>query len=478
MGSDYGEKTKRALKWNTSSRLFIQLYNLVVSVVAARILAPKDFGIMTMGLVVINYANTITNFGFNNALVQKDNLDDSHINSVFTIDFCISILLTGITFFGSLQIASFFNIPEHDMMFKVLSVFYLLTTFDGIPRIILRRSIDYTMISKIDMMGNVFNGIIVVTFALLKYDYWALLLGKIGSQALVTIFLLVKVNWKPKLQYNHQKMKAIYNFGIWNFFRSQIYYVNKYIIQVVTGKMLGAVQLGFFDKAFGFSQIPLDSIGLSINSVMFSTFSRYQKDINELNRWFLNMITLQTILIMPLLLGMYAVAAHFIIVVLGAKWSASVLPMKILCIASALSLYNGGLASLNIGIGHYKQHTIRTVIGSCLLILLALLAVRYGLIYLCIAYLLVSIVWTILSLDLALRHLTITVKEIIVSVFPYLFANFIMLAFVLFLSSNVLVEKNVINLIFITVSGSLLYSILTVLINLSKNRKLLYPIKV
>ena len=311
MDVNYGIKTISALKWNTGSKVLIQVFNVVISIIAARILDPKDFGIMAIGLIVINYSNTITNFGFNNALVQKDNIENSHINSVFSIDLTISVILTFFTFFFALQIATFFNIPECALMFKVLASIYILTTLEGIPRVILRRSIDFSIISKVDIAGNLCNGVLVVVLALMNYGYWSLLIGKLASMSLVAIVLFIKVDWIPKFQYDHSKMKAIYHFGVWNFFRAQIYYINKYIIQVVIGKMLGVVQLGFFEKAFGFSQTPLNSIGLSINSVMFSTFSRYQNDQNELNRWFLNMVIIQTILIMPLLLGLFAVASHF-----------------------------------------------------------------------------------------------------------------------------------------------------------------------
>jgi O-antigen/teichoic acid export membrane protein len=477
MSSNYGAKTISALKWNTISKLFVQLFNLIISVAVARILDPKDFGIMAIGLIVINYSNTLTNFGFSNALVQKDKIDDAHINSVFSIDLLVSTVLTVFTFSFSSQIATFFGIPECELMFKVLSCIYILTSLEGIPRVILRRSINFSFLSKLDIATNLSNGVIVVSLALMNFGYWSLLIGQLASLLLGTLVLLLIVPWKPRLQYDHNKMKSIFNFGIWNFFRAQIYYINKYIIQVITGKTLGVTQLGFFEKAFSLSQIPLESIGLSINSVMFSTFSRFQNNKKELNKWFLNMVTIQTILIVPLLLGLFAVSSHFIVVVLGEKWSLSVLPTKVLCIASAISVYNGGLASFNIAIGEYKQHSLRTFAGTCFLVIISLVLVRYGLVYMSMAYLLVTVFWTILSIELALRHLTLSFKEIFISVYPYLLANMGMLIVALFLSSYLCYEKNILNFVCIVCSGCFVYSVMVVLINLSKNRNPLYPIK-
>jgi teichuronic acid exporter len=478
MNKNYGVKIISALRWSVLSKILIQFYNFVTSIIAARILDPEDYGIMAIGLIIINYSNTITNFGFNNALVQKDKIDSSQINSVFSIDFSISIILAIIIFVFSSQIAVFFNIPECDLMFKVLPIIYILTTFEGIPRVLLRRSIDFPAISKIDIGGNVCNGIIVISLALMGKGYWSLLIGKISSMSLVTFLLLIRAKWRPTLSYDHKKMKPIFHFGMWNFFRAQIYYINKYVIQVITGKALGVTQLGYFEKAFGLSQMPLESVGITINSVMFSTFSRYQSNEEELNRWFINMIIIQTILIMPLLLGLHAIASHFIIVVLGSKWSVSILPMKMLCLASALSVYNGGLASFNIAIGRYREHTLRTFTGSCLLIIITLLVVRFGLFYICLSYLFVTAVWTILSINLAWRHLSLSFKQIFAAISPYLFANFVMFTSVLLLSSYQFNERNLQNLIALVCAGFLIYSIIVILINITlKNRSAFYPIK-
>ena len=477
MPSDYSRKTVSALKWNTVGRLLVQVFNFASSIIAARILDPRDFGIMAVGLIIINYSNIITNFGFNNALVQKDKIDESHINSVFSFDLTVSVLLATATFLLSAKIAAFFNIPDCQLMFKVLSVLYILTTFEGIPRVILVRSINFSVTAKIDVAGNIANGILVITLALLNYGYWALVMGRVGSLCLTTSLLLLKGRWRPRVLYNHEKMKTIFSFGIWNFFRAQIYYINKYSMQMVIGKTLGPVPLGFFEKAFATSQIPLESVGASINSVMFSTFSRYQNDKKELARWFLNMITLQTILIMPLIIGLLAVSSHFVIAVLGEKWSLSIMPMKILCIAAVFSLYNGGIASLNIGTGKYKEHTIRIFAGSILLIVLSLFVVRYGLVHISFAYLAVSVLWCFLVFELALQHLDLSFRDILSTIIPYVCANVFMFTVVSFLSTGIFFEKSLLNMFFLILSGCTVYSISVVLINLYKKRHMLYPIK-
>ena len=479
MKTDYHKRTVHALKWNTISRLLVQLFNFASSVIAARILEPRDFGIMAVGMIVVNYTNVLTNFGFNNALVQKEKIDESHINSVFCFDLTISIFLTVITFSFSSQLADFFNIPECQSIFKVLSILYVLTTFEGIPRVILVRSINFDSTAKIDLAGNISNGILVILLALLGFGYWALIMGRIGALCLTTSILLirVRVRWHPKLNYNHHKMKTIFNFGIWNFFRAQIYYINKYVVQMVIGKSLGAVQLGFFEKAFTTSQIPLESIGASVNSVMFSAFSRFQKDTVERTKWFLNMITLQTILIMPLIAGLFAISSHFVIVVLGEKWSPAIPPLKVLCLAAGFSLYNGGIASLNIGIGKYKQHTLRVFSGSVLLIVLSLIAVRYSLVHVSAAYLAVCIFWIFLLFGLALRHVNISCQDVVFAIGPYLCANFFMCGVVSFFSRKILFEYNLRNLFFLILIGGLLYSSMVILINLHKKRNAFYPIK-
>ena len=89
MAQDYnaniGEKTKRSLAWNTVLPGLFQIFRFGVSILIARLLNPKDFGIMGIASIIIFYADSLSNFGFSTALIQKKQITNDHINSVFSL---------------------------------------------------------------------------------------------------------------------------------------------------------------------------------------------------------------------------------------------------------------------------------------------------------------------------------------------------------------------------------------------------------
>jgi O-antigen/teichoic acid export membrane protein len=238
---------------------------------------------------------------------------------------------------------------------------------------------------------------------------------------------------------------------------------------------MGPVYLGYFSKSHSISHMPVTSIGVSINSVMFSTFSRVQGDLKEVTKWLRNLFTIECVLILPCVLGLFAIAPHFIIVLLGSKWKASIVPLEILSVAAAFNIFNGGLASLNVALGAYKNHTIRTFIGSFILVFLVFIFVRSGLKAVCFAYLTASFLWLMMYFQLAGRILEHSLNRIFKDVWPYCAANLLMVLTVKFCAWRLFPEFSFLSLAALVFIGSLTFILSIFIINFYKQRSIFYP---
>ncbi len=237
---ELAKKTKDGLYWNTVLKLIFQIIQLAVSVVIARILDPFDFGVMAIGSMVIYYSNSLSDFGFINAIVQKKDIRDIHINSVFTLNFCISVLLTSLMMLLAVPIGHYFKSPESISVIMVLSSIFILKTFYDINLATLRRSVDFKFIAKLGLFQGVFQSATALLFAFLGMKYWSLVWSTLISTLAATVLMIFKSEWHPKFQYSHQEMKKIYGFGFWNFIGVQTYFINMYVAEVIIGKYMGA----------------------------------------------------------------------------------------------------------------------------------------------------------------------------------------------------------------------------------------------
>ena len=377
MLEDLGSKTKSSIIWTTLLKGFYQSYRFVLSIIIARMLDPEDYGIMSIATILVFYANGITSLGFNASLIQRKEINEKHINSVFTVNMTISLVLMIFLILMSNQIALFFNIPELRNVFLALSPIFILMVLFQMPVCLMKREVNFKTIAIVDFYRGFFQSSVTLILAFLGYKFWALVIGLITSYVVGLLYIYVKVKWKPRIQYHHGSMKEILNFGIWNFMRAQSININEYADRFIIGKFLGPQLLGFYDKAFSTLDMQKQAFTIHFNAVMFSSFSRIQSEKNRVIRKYLTKsINAISLITFPVNTGMFFLSTYFVLVLLGSKWEPMIVPLKILCAVFIFSTLSGLIASLNVGLGNYVKQTLRDGLCNIILIIVCLLAVQ------------------------------------------------------------------------------------------------------
>ena len=80
-------KVVNSVLWKLMERLSVQGINLVVQIVLARILLPSDFGSLAIVVAITNYASIFVQSGLSAAIVQKKEIDEMDINTLYLINY-------------------------------------------------------------------------------------------------------------------------------------------------------------------------------------------------------------------------------------------------------------------------------------------------------------------------------------------------------------------------------------------------------
>lgn len=418
-------------------------------------------GIATM---MIFYANSLTNFGFNNALIQKKEINEKHISSVFTIDIIISLILTIGIIFLSHHIAVFFHMPELTNVLLVLSPIFIITSFYQMPITLMKRDVNFRVTSLTEFYQGIIQSVVTLVLAFLGYRYWSLVIGFVVSYTLGTLYIIFKVKWKPEIKYVHEAMKDIFNFGMWNFMRAQMYYISGYADKFIVGKFLGAAFLGLYEKAYSIVAMQKESFSMPFNAVMFSSFSRIQsKDNDQIKQHFKKALSISAVICFAVNMGLFLLGTHFVMVLLGSKWEPMISSLKIFSIAFVFIPLNGLIASLNIGMGSYKEQAIREGVCSILLIIVCLLVVQNGIEYIAFGFLFTSFLQFILTFQLTKKDINIGWLGMAESLRPAIISSLIMASMILFSKKFFLHETNAVNFIMLLGIGCSSY-ILAILV--------------
>ncbi|MDR4503178.1 MAG: lipopolysaccharide biosynthesis protein [Candidatus Scalindua sp.] len=463
-------KTKSSLIWSTALRIGYQIIRFAVSIIIARLLEPKDFGIMGIATMIVFYANTITNFGFNNALIQKKDINDEHVNSVFTIDVIVSIILFAVTILLSHRIAVFFHIPELEEVLWAVSPIFIITSFFQMPMTLMKRHVNFKITSITEFLQGIIQSFLTLALAFWGFKYWSLVIGLVVSYTVSTLFILLVVKWKPKIKYSNIAVKSIFNFGMYNLLRAQLFYINSFADKFIIGKFLGPTFLGFYEKAYSTAEIQRNCIGMPINAVMFSSFSRIQsvKD-DQIKKYFKKALSIILLISIPFNVVLFLLGAHFVSVLLGSKWELMIRSLKIFSVAFVFVPVNGLLASLNIGIGNYKRQTINECICSVFLIIVCLLIVQNGIEYVAFGFLFASFLQFILAIRLAKESLKLRGKDVLESLRPAILGSVFMAIMIILSEKWFFYKINAVNFILLLAIGCFSY----ILAILSPNYRIL-----
>jgi len=458
------EKNLRSdLYWNTLVRIPAQIIFFITSIIIARILDPKDFGIVGISMIIIGYIDLFTNFGFTQAIVQKKIRDSKTLNSIFTFNLVLSIFLSVLFFVFAADIARFFNADESRRAIQVLSVVFIVTAFRIIPMANLLRDMRFRELVVAELIKRLSGAVFALTLALTGFGYWSLVFGHLIPEAIVAVWLCVKARWLPAIMYVHNKMKTLFDFGLWNFLNSQLTFYADNIDKVLMVKFHGLVSVGFYDKAQSIARFPISSLMMNINAVMFSSFSKDQDERLRVQKNFLKSLTLVSIIGFPVYTGLMIVAPYFVYGLLGAKWSPMITSFQIILGGCLLRTIWGLTSNLNIGIGNYRRNVVRLFVSAVIFTVACLSLLRYGLIGISCSFLIYSSVITVLGLSLAKEGIGISWTHIIRSVLPGFKSSLIMSSVVVLVSRVYLVDYTILNLFALSLIGAVLYCALVMI---------------
>lgn len=454
-----GTSVRKNLYWNTLLRIPVRIICFFISIMVARLLEPSDYGILAITMMGIGYANLITNFGLNEAVIQRTITCKKTINSIFTVDLVISMILAMIFVAAAGMIAGFFHELRCQAVIRVMSLVFIITSFYGIPHALLRRDNNFKMLSVLEMAKSMSTSILTLLLAFSHFGYWALAYGQLVPLLIFTLIICVKTKWRPAISLQFNLLKPVLHFGSWNFLKSQTTFLVSEVENIIVGRMLGSYSLGVYDKAKSIARVPYDSIILNINSVMFSSFSNHKYDNEILKSHFSMSISLCCIISFPIYLGLIIIAPYFVTVLLGSKWIAMIIPFQIILVGYLFKSFGGLITSFNVGIGKYKEQTILLFFSGLVLVFLSFILVRYGIIGVSFGFFVYSVLEFFICIRLSLLSLHMKWRTLSLCMLTAAWSSAVMFAILTFLVKTILHQKNMTNLFCLVIVGFLLYAI-------------------
>jgi PST family polysaccharide transporter/lipopolysaccharide exporter len=335
---DLSTRTVRSGVWETGMNVGTRLLQLVSILVLARLLSPRDFGLMGIVLLTVAALNRFSRLGVNQALIQHEDDDvDQYLDTAWGIQLVRGVLIAGLLVAGAPLIATVFGEPRVTPLVRLVAISPLLLAVRNPGIVYFEKSLNFHLKFRYRLAGSLVETAVAVGYALVSPDVLALVYSYLAADATRAVLSYVLHDYRPRPTLDLAQARELLGYGKWITANNVITFLLEEGDDAVVGWALSASALGFYRIAYRVGTAPATEVTRTISNVVFSAYSKLQDDAERLRRTFLRTLRLIGVAAFPMAVGIVVVAPVFVETVLGEEWLPAVTVMQLLTIYGAVT---------------------------------------------------------------------------------------------------------------------------------------------
>lgn len=342
----------RGLTWTLIDTWGSQILGLVVFVILANQLLPDDFGLVALAAVFIAFAQLLVDQGLGDALIQRQIVTRSQIDTAFWVAVVTGVVLTAVGFVLAGPIAGALGEPRLEQIIQALSLTFVLAAFTSIQVALLRREMRFRSLAIRKLAAVAGGGIVGIAMAFWGYGAWALVGQQLASAAISVLTLWAVSPWRPGLQISLEDFRSLLAFGIQVVGGDILGFLSRNVDNLLIGIYLGLTPLGFYAVGYRILDTSQQLLVNFARRLAFPIFARLQDDVVRLRRAYGRITAAISVVILPGYIGLALVAQEAILVIFGERWAASGPVAAVLFLIGpvlTVQLFSGSLMN---GVGH------------------------------------------------------------------------------------------------------------------------------
>jgi O-antigen/teichoic acid export membrane protein len=379
------------------------------TVILARLLTPKDYGLVGMVTVVVGFAEMFKDAGLSMATIQKEAITHEQISTLFWLNAIFSAFLGLCVLAGSPLVSFFYGKPELTAVTAALSISFIISGMAIQHQALLRRHMKFGTLASIQISSQIITLIVTIALAVLGWRYWALVCGSIATAMAGTLLTFFFCPWVPGRMQKGTGVRDMLKFGGHLTGFNFVNYFARNADSILIGKFIGANSLGLYSRAYQLFMMPISQIRGPLDQVAMPVLSSLRNQPERYVKYYQRLLDIMASLTIPL--GVYCIIeADFLIrLLLGSQWLAAVPVFRILAIVGLIQAIAGtrGLVLLSYGFSQRYFYWGLFNAGVCIASFIA--GIPYGIEGVATAYAIVNYVILVPSLFYCFPKTPVTV---------------------------------------------------------------------
>jgi lipopolysaccharide exporter len=362
--------------WMVMLRLFDRSIGLISTAILARLLLPADFGLVAMAMSVIAFIELATAFSFEVALIQKAEPRREHYDSAWTLNIVLAAAGGLVTAALAIPAAQFYGDPRLAAVMWAIAAGWCIAGFENTGTVDFRRKMDFAAEFRYMAGKRVISFVVVLVAAFTLRSYWALVIGSLAGRFAGVALSYALQPFRPRLSL--AESRELFSVSGWVLVNNIAMAALTRVPHFVIGRSHGAQALGAYTVGAEIASLAQTELVAPINRAMFPGYARLANNMVEFRRTCLEATSAILLIVMPVSIGVAALAAPMVRVMLGASWGDAVPVIQVLAFSGAALALTSNTFAVCLGLG--RPHLLTAVLGVRLSVFIIAVAafLRWG----------------------------------------------------------------------------------------------------
>jgi lipopolysaccharide exporter len=340
--------------WMVFSRLMDRGVGVISVLILARLLVPDDFGLVAMATAIGSFLDLLGAFSFDVALIQNQEASKKQYDTVWTFNVLFGLLCATLLTVLASPASQFYREPRLTAVMYVFAMGYLISGFGNVGTVNIRKNLEFRKEFVFSMSGRLISFALTIALALWLRSYWALVAGTVAGRVAGVVISYIASSYRPR--FGLSAASELFHFSKWMFVNNTLNFLQHSGPNFLIGRVSGAGDLGTYTVAYEISNLASSELVAPINRATFPGFAKLDRP--GVADAYLRVLGMIALLILPVGVGIAAVAEPLVLVALGENWRGAVALIGVLAFYGVLAAIVSNNAVVWIALGRPRDVTI------------------------------------------------------------------------------------------------------------------------
>ncbi|MFD2091859.1 lipopolysaccharide biosynthesis protein [Blastococcus deserti] len=316
-----GSRVGRGAAWSLLNTVVLKLGSFAAGVVLARLLAPEDYGVYAVALVVLTLLHAFNELGVSLALVQWPDDERRIAPTVMTIALTSSTVLYLLAYAGAPALSDVMGAPDATPVLRLLCLAVIVDGVAAVPVGLLTRHFLHVRRLVGDVASFTASTTVTIGLAASGAGPLSFAWGTLAGSVLATVVFTALAPFRVRPGWDRALAPRLLRFGLPLAGASLLVLSVVNADNLVVGALTGPAALGLYLMAFNQSSWPLNVFGEAARRVALAGFSRLTGNPDALSRAFARGLGLLMAVTVPVCALLACYADSLLRFVYGAPWA-------------------------------------------------------------------------------------------------------------------------------------------------------------